>query len=218
MILVWFLVWERCYKTTCRERCKRFPRTRRSAGAGRRCSLRFPRSSDKRVSAFLRRDRSNLLVKTSNNLKNILGVNHFLRGIPVRSIFFEQGKFFQTPCIFAPQFQISYFLGKISDLFLRFIPDPLNFSRKFFRSLMTALDCFFFLHVHEFSCTFQNSSCTVQFLWSVCKIYIRFMRFYAQEKTWIFYCSVFLKWLHWYILRWIQEILKIDLVRILAPL
>ena len=70
--------------------------------------------------------RSNLLVKTSNNLKTLLGVNHFLRGIPVRSIFFEQGKFFQTPCIFAPQFQISYFLGKISDLFSRFIPDPLK--------------------------------------------------------------------------------------------
>ena len=93
--------------------------------------------------------RSNLLVKTSNNLKTLLGVNHFLRGIPVRSIFFEQGKFFQTPCIFAPQFQIPYFLGKISDLLLRFIPDPLNFSRKIFRPLMTALDCFF-------SCTYMN--------------------------------------------------------------
>ena len=84
--------------------------------------------------SILRRDRSNLLVKTSNNLKTLLGVNHFLRGIPVRSIFFEQGKFFQTPCIFAPQFQISYFLGKISDLFSRFIPDPLKLQQEIFQT------------------------------------------------------------------------------------
>ena len=135
--------------------------------------------------SILRRDRSNLLVKTSNNLKSLLGVNQFLRGIPARSIFFEQGKFFQTPCIFAPQFQISYFLGKISDLFSRFIPDPLNFSRKFFRPLMTALNCFFFLYVHEFFLYISEFFlyCTVFYGRCAKYIYVFHAFLCTQEKT-----------------------------------
>ena len=139
--------------------------------------------------------RFNLLVKTSNNLKSLLGVNHFLRGIPARSIFFEQGKFFQTPCIFAPQFQISYFLGKISDLFSRFIPDPLNFSRKFFRPLKTALDCFFFLYVHEFFLYISEFFPVLYsfFMVGVQNMYTFFTHFYARRRKLEFSIVLFSK-------------------------
>ena len=135
--------------------------------------------------SILRRDRSNLLVKTSNNLKTLLGVNHFY-GVYLSGAYFSNKANFFRPLVFLlPNFRSLIFQGKFQTSSQGLFGTPLNFSRKFFRPLKTALDCFFFLYVHEFFLYISEFFlyCTVFYGRCAKYIYVFHAFLCMQEKT-----------------------------------